>query len=125
MARLARVVLPGIPHHVTRRGNGRQQTFFGDGDYALYRDLLADACREVGVEVWACCLMPNHVHLILVPEDADGLWRALAPVRSAPMPAPSMPVSGGPGTSGRAGSARWLSTSSQRGPKPKAQDSGE
>jgi putative transposase len=67
MARLARVVIPGHPHHVTQRGNGRARTFFGDGDYALYRDLLATHCRESEVEVWAWCLMPNHVHLILVP----------------------------------------------------------
>ncbi|HLG80854.1 MAG TPA: transposase [Bradyrhizobium sp.] len=80
MARLARVVVPGHPHHVTQRGNGRAQTFFGDADYALYRDLLAVHCRAAEVEVWAWCLMPNHVHLILVPSDADGLRRALARV---------------------------------------------
>jgi len=80
MARLARVVIPGLPHHVTQRGNGRARTFFGDDDYALYRDLLAASCRAAEVEVWAWCLMPNHVHLILVPSDADGLRRALAPV---------------------------------------------
>ena len=80
MARLARVVVPGHPHHVTQRGNGRARTFFGDEDYALYRDLLAENCRAAGVEVWAWCLMPNHVHLILVPSDSDGLRRALARV---------------------------------------------
>jgi putative transposase len=80
MARLARVVVPGHPHHVTQRGNGRARTFFGDADYALYRDLLAENCRAAGVEVWAWCLMPNHVHLILVPSDPDGLRRALARV---------------------------------------------
>jgi len=80
MARLARVVIPGHPHHVTQRGNGRARTFFGDGDYALYRDLLAAHCGAAGVEVWAWCLMPNHVHLILVPSDPDGLRRALARV---------------------------------------------
>jgi putative transposase len=80
MARLARVVVPGHPHHVTQRGNGRGRTFFGDHDYALYRDLLAANCRAAGVEVWAWCLMPNHVHLILVPSDPDGLRRALARV---------------------------------------------
>lgn len=80
MARLARVVVPGHPHHVTQRGNGGARTFFEDGDYALYRDLLAVNCKAAGVEVWAWCLMPNHVHLILVPSDADGLRRALAPV---------------------------------------------
>jgi putative transposase len=78
MARLARVVIPGHPHHVTQRGNGRARTFFDDGDYALYRDLLAENCRAAGVEVWAWCLRPNHVHLILVPSDPDGLRRALA-----------------------------------------------
>jgi len=80
MARLARLVVPGLPHQVTQRGNGRAQTFFGDADYALYRDLLAASCRAAGVVVWAWVLMPNHVHLVLVPEDADGLRRALAQV---------------------------------------------
>jgi putative transposase len=80
MARLARVVIPGHPHHITQRGNGRARTFFGDPDDALYRDLLAENCRAADVEVWAWCLMPNHVHLILVPSDPDGLRRALARV---------------------------------------------
>src|ERR1700726_753955 len=83
MARLARVVFPGHPHHVTQRGNGRARTFFGDDDYALYRDLLAENCRAAKVEVWAWCLMPDHVHLILVPSDPDGLRRALARVHRA------------------------------------------
>jgi putative transposase len=78
MARLARLVVPGLPHHVTQRGNGRARTFFDDDDYALYRDLLAEHCRAAAVEVWAWCLMSNHVHLILVPGDEDGLRRALA-----------------------------------------------
>jgi putative transposase len=80
MARLARAVFPGHPHHVTQRGNGRAQTFFDDADYAFYRDLLAEHCAAAGVEVWAWVLMPNHVHLILVPGDRDGLRRALAAV---------------------------------------------
>jgi putative transposase len=83
MARLARVVVPGLPHHVTQRGNGRARTFFGDDDYALYRDLLATHCAAAEVKVWAWCLMPNHVHLILVPSDADGLRRALSRVHRA------------------------------------------
>src|SRR6266852_145530 len=80
MARLARVVIPGHPHHVTQRGNGRARTFFDDADYALYRNLLAENCRAAEVEVWAWCLMPNHVHLILVQSDPDGLRRALSRV---------------------------------------------
>ncbi len=80
MARLARAVFPGHPHHVTQRGNGRAQTFFEDADYALYRDLLGEHCAAAGVEVWAWVLMPDHVHLVLVPSDADGIRRALAVV---------------------------------------------
>jgi len=83
MARLARVVIPGLPHHVTQRGNGRARTFFGEDDYRLYRDLLASHCRAAEVEIWAWCLMPNHVHLILVPSDPDGLRRALSRVHRA------------------------------------------
>jgi putative transposase len=71
------VVAAGIPHHVTQRGNRRQQVFFGDDDYATYRGLLAEGCRAAGVAVWAYCLMPNHVHLILTPSDEDGLRAAL------------------------------------------------
>lgn len=80
MARLARVILPGVPHHVTQRGNGRQRTFFGDDDYRMYRDLLAHQCAKHGVAVWSWVLMPNHVHLILVPEHEDGLRAALSKV---------------------------------------------
>jgi putative transposase len=57
MARLARVVIPGVPHHVTQRGNRRGQTFFEDADYALYRDLLGEAAAKAWAEVWAYCLM--------------------------------------------------------------------
>lgn len=77
MVRLARVVVPGIPHHVTQRGNRRLETFFEDDDYRAYLDLLAASCTEAGVAAWAYCLMPNHVHLVLVPEEPDGLRRAL------------------------------------------------
>ena len=83
MARLARLVIPGIPHHITQRGNGRAQTFFGELDYRLYLELLAKHCRAAEVSVWAWVLMPNHVHLILTPRDSDGLRRALAPTHRA------------------------------------------
>ena len=77
MSRLPRIIVPGIPHHVTQRGNRRERIFMEDDDYALYRDWLAQACRSNGVEVWSYCLMPNHVHLILVPADETGLSRAV------------------------------------------------
>ena len=66
-----------MPHHVTQRGNRRQQTFFNDADYAAYRELMAQWCRERGVEIWSYCLMPNHVHLIAVPSSEDGLRWAI------------------------------------------------
>ena len=83
MARLARAIFPGLPHHVTQRGNGRAQTFFDDCDYALYRQLLREHCASAGVEVWAWVLMPNHVHLILAPGDPDGIRRAMSRVHRA------------------------------------------
>jgi putative transposase len=75
MARLRRIVLPGIPHHVTQRGNRRERVFFEEGDYALYLDLLSEAAARSHVAIWAYCLMPNHVHIIAVPSDEDGLRR--------------------------------------------------
>ena len=77
MARLARVVVPGYPHHVTQRGNRRQQTFFCEEDYTAYLELMAEWCKVRGVQIWAYCLMPNHVHLIAVPQSEDGLSRAI------------------------------------------------
>ena len=78
MVRLARIVVPGVAHHVTQRGTRRQPVFFSDDDYAAYRALVTDACAAKGVRCLAWCLMPNHVHLILVPSDPDGLRGALA-----------------------------------------------
>ncbi len=77
MARLSRITVPGAPHHVTQRGNRRQALFTEPGDYALYRDLIAERCRACGVACWAYCLMPNHVHLVLTPGDAGALSRAV------------------------------------------------
>lgn len=78
MARMARVVVPGVPHHVTQRGARRNDVFFRDDDYALYIRLLSEFCRKCGTEVWAYCLMTNHVHLIMVPSTEDGLRASLS-----------------------------------------------
>ena len=78
MPRAPRIVVPGVAHHVTQRGNRRQQTFFSDADYMRYVELVGEGCRNAGVGVLAWCLMPNHVHLILVPSDATGLTAALS-----------------------------------------------
>jgi hypothetical protein len=78
MARLARLVIPGVPHRVTQRGNGRAPTFFGDDDYSLYRDLLARHRAAAGVEVWAWAPMPrdwrwSSVHAHLGATAGDGI----------------------------------------------------
>ena len=77
MARIARVVAPGLPHHITQRGNRRQRTFFRDADYRAYLELMAEWCARRKVEVWAYCLMPNHVHLIAAPKNEDALRAAI------------------------------------------------
>jgi len=78
MARIARVVAAGLPHHVTQRGNRREPVFFGAEDYQLYRRLIATAARRAGTEIWAYCLMPSHVHLIVTPADQDGVQATFA-----------------------------------------------
>jgi len=77
MARIARVVLPDVAHHVTQRGNRRLPVFFSDEDRAFYCQLLRDGLSRADVACLAWCLMDNHVHLILVPRTADGLRAAL------------------------------------------------
>jgi putative transposase len=71
------MVVPGLPHHVTQRGNRREPIFLQAGDQEFYLRTLADQTRRHEVECWAYCLMPNHVHLILTPQRDDGLARAV------------------------------------------------
>jgi putative transposase len=77
MARIARVVVPGIAHHITQRGVRRMETFFDDEDYEAYIALMGEWCRKSGIEVWAYCLMPNYIHLVAVPEREDSLVRGI------------------------------------------------
>ena len=75
MPRMARVVVPDYPHHITQRGNRRQRTFFCTEDYRAYMRFVAKAKSRWGVDIWAYCLMPNHVHLVAVPRQRDSLAR--------------------------------------------------
>ena len=77
MARIARIVAPDMPHHITQRGNRRLETFFCDTDYELYLEFMAQWCKCWDVLIWAYCLMPNHVHLIAVPQSEEGMCRAI------------------------------------------------
>ena len=77
MGRIARIVAPGLPHHITQRGNRRMQTFFCDDDYRAYLSLVVEWSRQFGNRIWTYCLMPNHVHLVVVPRTPDGLCRGI------------------------------------------------
>ena len=77
MPRKPRMYLPGVPCHVIQRGNNRQACFFSEQDYHFYLECLADACNRYGVTVAAHVLMTNHVHLLLTPEEHDGISRVM------------------------------------------------
>lgn len=73
MPRAARIVIPNVPHHITQRGNNRQDVFFTDDDRRHYLTLLQEHAEAAGVDVLGYCLMTNHVHLIIVPPDEPSL----------------------------------------------------
>ena len=77
MPRIARIVVPGVPHHVTQRGNNRQDVFFVDDDRSLYLKILREESIRHGAAVLGYCLMTNHTHLVIVPKRADSLAGAL------------------------------------------------
>jgi putative transposase len=75
MPRHARSVFPGLPHHVTQRGNRREAIFFAGEDRTAYLDWLGEYADRDGVAILAYCLMSNHVHIVLVPPHTDSLER--------------------------------------------------
>ena len=75
MARLARVVVPGLPHHVIQRGVRSMAIFANDQDRHTSLQLLATFAKQQAVQVWAWCLMTNHVHFVLVPSAPEALAR--------------------------------------------------
>ena len=77
MARIARIVVPGMPHHVVQRGVRRMDVFFTDDDRRAYLDLLSEQGKRFGVHYLAWCLMTNHVHLIAIPEQELSLARGI------------------------------------------------
>jgi putative transposase len=83
MPRASRLVVPELAHHVVQRGN-RQQALFGtDDDRRAYLNILAAALDRAKTRCLAWCLMSNHVHLMLVPADIDGLRAPLASTHTA------------------------------------------
>jgi putative transposase len=77
MARVARLVIPDLPHHVTHRGNNRQAVFFTEDDYHVYLSILRRKSDRHGLEMMGYCLMPNHIHLVAKPRKAKALAKAV------------------------------------------------
>ena len=77
MPRIARIVVPGVPHHITQRGNNRQRVFFSDADRELYLALLKAEAERFGLEVLGYCLLTNHMHLVAAPAGPDSLAKAV------------------------------------------------
>ncbi len=74
---MKRITIPGLPHHVVQRGLQGRQTFLNHDDYAVYLEIITECCLRHGVDVWAYCLMPDHVHLIAVPGEKNALTKCL------------------------------------------------
>jgi putative transposase len=74
---MARVVLPGYPHHVTQRGAPARRLFAGEDQFAGYLSLLGEHCTRSGLEVLAWCLVPDGVYLVVVPPSSGALAEAL------------------------------------------------
>jgi len=71
MPRIARIVIPDVPHHITQRGNRRQPVFFSEEDKQYYLETMDTYAKKAGVRFWAFCLMNNHVHFVAVPTKLD------------------------------------------------------
>ena len=77
MPRVARIVITKAAHHITQRGNNRQDVFFVDDDRRVYLELLQKYCEKYGMRVHGYCLMTNHVHLVAIPENEESLAKAI------------------------------------------------
>ena len=80
MPRLSRTVFAGVPHHITQRGNRREDIFFTDEDRQAYLMWLKEYSEQHDVEILAYCLMTNHIHLVAIPANENGLQRMLKPL---------------------------------------------
>lgn len=80
MPRLARTVFANVPHHITQRGNRREDVFFVDDDYQTYLEWLQHYSQKHQLDILAYCLMTNHIHLVVVPRNENSLQQVLKPV---------------------------------------------
>ena len=82
MARTARVVVPGSPHHIVQRGARLMKVFFSEADKNNYLKILNNQALRFGLKIWAYCLMDNHVHLVAVPEVENSLAQTMCQTHS-------------------------------------------
>ncbi len=82
MPRRARMYLPGYPYHIVQRGNNREACFIEPENYQYYLELWKDNARLYGVAVHAYCLMTNHIHFLVTPENEDSVSRAISVIGS-------------------------------------------
>lgn len=75
MPRVARIVAPDLPHHVTQRGNYRQNVFDDDSDRRRYLLWINEYSHKYNLSIIAYCLMSNHVHFIVIPKNEDSVAR--------------------------------------------------
>ena len=80
MPRLARIVFAGVPHHITQRGNRREDVFYVGEDYHTYLEWLSHYSQQHQLEILAYCLMTNHIHLVAVPARVSSLQQVLKPL---------------------------------------------
>jgi len=80
LSRYRRLVVPGYPHHVTQRGVRKQTTFFDNDDFRRYLRLAKEMLEQSDIEVWAYCLMPNHVHAVVLPTTTKSLSSFFGPL---------------------------------------------
>jgi REP element-mobilizing transposase RayT len=77
MPRIARIYALNYPHHITQRGNNRETVFFDDEDKKFYLKILNKYSYQWNFDIWAYCLMPNHVHILVVPKREDSLAKGI------------------------------------------------
>ncbi len=82
MPRIARTVFANVPHHITQRGNRREDVFFSEEDRSTYVAWLGEYCAKYKVSILAYCLMTNHVHVVVVPESTDALEKVFRPLHT-------------------------------------------
>ena len=77
MPRLARAVAVGFAHHITQRGNNRQDVFFVDDDRRVYLELLKEQADKYSLDLTGYCLMSNHIHIVAIPQKQDSPAKAV------------------------------------------------